>query len=93
MTKEKAILISTGEEVEITSSYGIKMFSLSIDIELGNIELSDTNSRFVYNNSEHDTEDEGWFYILSNGLKVSDDEVITDKNDIRDYKIDKLNGI
>ena len=90
MIKEKAIIKSTGEEVEIKSSYEIMKISCSFSYDFDISEEFDiSDKKFVFNG---DNDDEGKYQILSNGLKVNDNEVISSKVDIRDYKIDKLNG-
>jgi hypothetical protein len=36
---------------------------------------------------------DNWFYELDNGEKVTKDEVVTGTDNIRDYKINQINGI
>ena len=36
---------------------------------------------------------DNWFYELDNGNKVTKDDVITGDENIRDYKIDQINGV
>lgn len=88
---KKAILKSTGEEVEITSSFFIKEMNLSLSFDDGfSINESYTTSTYIFDTGFNS---EGSYHILSNGKEVSDDEVIIGKTNIRDYKIDKINGV
>jgi hypothetical protein len=102
---EKAIVKKTGEEAKITKSWGVKTINVSIDLDgesLSNL-ISKYKEEITFtkeldlpisvNKEEPKEWLDNWFYELDNGDKVTKDDVITGSEDIRDYKIDQINGI
>ena len=107
--KDKAILISTGEELEIDKSWVTIDVKIPVDSE-ENVEFireflnrykeeikigEDFNLPMQINNPlvRNTGKPNRTYYLLSNGMKVKDDEVIVGRENIRDYKINQINGI
>jgi hypothetical protein len=79
-------LKSTGEIHQIKRSWGIK--NINIDINIDGLDLKTKEQLLTYQSDKNI--EEGWFYDLSDGSTVKEDEVIVGTEDIRDYKINKL---
>jgi len=105
---DKAIVKKTGEESIITKSWGIKTINISIDIDNDFLkdtldkykeeitftkEIDKLDLPINVNKDEPKEWVDNWFYELDNGEKLTKDEVITGTNEIRDYKINQINGI
>jgi hypothetical protein len=88
-----AMVKSTGETLEITSHYEIKTISVDIKLPDGlDIDLFNKYSGITFShNYEIDTTKEGGHWTLSDGNKYTDDELIVGVENIRDYKISKIN--
>jgi hypothetical protein len=103
---DKAILKKTGKEVKIKKSWGLKTIAVSFDLD--NDVIKDTLDKYKeeitftkeipdlpigINNEEPKEWLDNWFYELDNGEKVTKDDVVTGTDNIRDYKINQINGI
>lgn len=105
--KDKAILISTGEEFEIDKYWvtiDVKVPTNSKESEDFIKKLMDSYKEEIKieddfklqipaNNYNPIVESNRNYYLLSNGMKVKDNEVIVGIENIRDYKINQINGI
>lgn len=80
-----AIVKTTGEELKIKNIWG--QFTIEI-------ELPEELSKFINLSPPTDSiKDKGksWHYLLENGIRYTEDELIVGKSNIREYKINQIN--
>lgn len=87
MKRDKALVIKTGEVLDIEFQYLTKKVNISFDISDSLLEEISSNFKFEKESSE---DKEGNFYVLSNGQKYSEDELIIGLDNIREYKLKKI---
>ena len=84
-----AIVIKTGEILDIKFQYEKVMMSFSFDIE-SNVTTNEVwakkDDMFGYNGDK----EEGKYYILSDGNKYFENELIVGLDHIREYKIKNI---
>jgi len=90
--KDKALIIKTGEILDVKSQYSVKMMSISIELpdDLKDVlskKIMDFEQEFEYK----DTNDkEGDYFTLSDGKKYHEDELIVGLDNIREYKLKNI---
>ncbi len=87
MKRDKALVIETGEVLDIDFQYLTKKVNISFDISDSLLEEISSNFKFEKESSD---DKEGNFYVLSNGQKYSEDELIIGLDNIREYKLKKI---
>lgn len=90
ISKEIAIVISTGEMLDIDNHYIIKTMSFELPGDLL-IDLDYNKEIDLKIDAIHNVHKEGDHYILSDGKDYGSNEVIVGLNNIREYKINKIN--
>lgn len=87
MKRDKALVIETGEILDIEFQYLTKKVNISFVLE----EISSNfESQILAFEKESSEDKEGNFYVLSNGQKYSEDELIIGLDSIREYKLKKI---
>jgi len=69
------------EEITFTKEIDTEKSPFQLDLPIG------------INNEEPKEWLDNWYYELDNGEKVTKDDVVTGTDNIRDYKINQINGI
>jgi hypothetical protein len=94
---DSVLIKETGEQSTIKTSYGVFEISLEIkDIKMDSVEKEITENwfqKYVFKDVDKISEKPGWHYHLENGKKVHEDDVIVGKEEIRDFKINQIDGI
>lgn len=93
MDKDKAIVIDTGEILEIKSFYKSMNFTIEFPAELKSYisgSVQDFDQKIFIKSDKVGTSKPGDYYILSDGKNYSGDELIVGLDNIRDYKLKKL---
>jgi len=94
---DSVLIKETGEQSTIKNSYGVFEISLEIqDLKIDSVDrevIVNWYKKFVFKDKEKLEEKPGWHYHLENGKKVHEDDVIVGKTEIRDFKINQLDGI
>lgn len=85
MSEDKALVIETGEILDIKFQYFTKKVNISFDISDSLME--EISSKFEKESSE---DKEGNLYMLSNDKKYSENELIIGLDNIREYKLKKI---
>lgn len=87
MKRDKALVIETGEVLDIEFQYLTKKVNISFVLE----EISSNfESQILAFEKESSEDKEGNFYVLSNGQKYQEDELIIGIDNIREYKLKKI---
>jgi hypothetical protein len=104
---DKVLVIKTDSEHNITKSWGIKIITVDINNGIAQKYLDDIMIKYkeeitipddmeLPSNISIDSiqrHKDNWFYTLDNGETLEEKDVISGKENIRDYKINKINGI
>lgn len=89
-TGDTVILKENGEQSVIVNTYGVYTIKVSFD----NLEGIGEETLKLYKqqqlNEDNTKKKDGWYYTLENGNNIHEDDVIVGKDDIRDYKIKKI---
>jgi hypothetical protein len=92
MDKDKAIVISTGEILEVKSFYKIMNLTIEFPEDLSWVSgsVQEFDRKIFVKSDKVETSKPGDYYILSDGKKYSGDELIVGLDNIREYKLKKL---
>ena len=86
-TGDKVIIKESGETNQVVRAYGKITISLDVDLP------SDITTESGKYTKESDDKKIGWWYTLENGTEFHEDELIIGTDEIRDYKINQIDGI
>lgn len=90
---DKAFVIKTGELMDITSRYSIKLMTISIELpdDMEETLKKSMSDNFIGDFEYKDTKDkEGDYFTLSDGKKYHEDELIVGLDNIREYKLKNI---
>lgn len=93
--KDKALIKSTGEILEVGGHYIVKNYTATFDLEdiweSNNVDFSEFGEfDKVELKHESDNKREGMYYKLSDGKEYIDDELVIGLVKIREYKLNKI---
>jgi hypothetical protein len=89
-TIEKALVIDTGEILNVENSWIVKMLSVSFTLPEG-IKVDPVEPIDMEYKTKPKSNEEGAHYILSDGNTYSDSELVVGLDNIREYQINKIN--
>jgi hypothetical protein len=84
---DPVIIKENGTIEHIKESWGKLIISLSIDLPE---EMNPQEGKFTH---KSDDKKIGWWYTLKNGADYHEDELIIGTEEIRDFKINQIDGI
>jgi len=88
--KDKAIVIKTGEVLDVEGYFTVMNLTISLPIEISDDVFKQLESEVYLKSRNQDNPKPGDYYTLSDGNKYNDDELIVGLDNIREYKIKKI---
>lgn len=85
---EPVIIKENGKEDTIKNKLG--RFTIKFDLTIDDLpnDLMET-----YLSHEGDGKKDGWYYTLTDGTELHEEELIVGTKEVRDYKINQINGV
>jgi len=91
-TGDPALIRETQKEERVVRSYGKTKISIDFKLDGFESELVETTVMKFKKECPDDRID-GWYYTLSDGKEYHENDLIIGREEIRDHKIQKLDGI
>ncbi len=87
--KDKAIVIKTGEVLDVDGYFKVMNLTISLPIEISDA-FKQFESKVYLKSEDKDTPKPGDYYTLSDGNRYNGDELIVGLDNIREYQIKKI---